>query len=163
MRCHELFAAGLVVSLTCAPLAAREPSAPGDEHAKASGHPAPAPIAADEVERAVRAGIDARSKAPGGAFKVVDEVLVRKWELTLVKVDGDKLMRLDADRYVVCVDMKDPVDTLVDVDFFLGEHDGKLEVSDTVTHKVDGKPRYNWRKKGAYWARAELDAAAKKP
>jgi hypothetical protein len=46
--------------------------------------------------------------------------------------------------------------TMVDVDFYMKKDDGKLTLTDTAVHKVNGKPRFNYEKKGTYWERVKV-------
>lgn len=106
------------------------------------------------LEKAIRQQIT--EKANGGQFPVRDDVLAKTWQLELVKVHTDKLTQLDDKTYFACVDMKAAEDTIVDVDFFLKDDGGKLALSDTTVHKISGKPRYSWAKKGNFWERVPI-------
>jgi len=110
-------------------------------------------LSTDDIDAAIRAHIEEKSKASGGRFEVRDDVLNKTWSLELVRVHKDKLQALADGRYFACVDFKAPDATMVDVDFFLKKDGDKLAVTDTTVHKVDGKARYNYEEKNGVWVR----------
>ena len=46
--------------------------------------------------------------------------------------------------------------SLLDVDFYMQEDNGKLTFSDTAIHKVNGKMRFNYKKVRNYWERVKV-------
>jgi hypothetical protein len=110
-----------------------------------------------DLENAIKADIAEKSKDTNGVFKLEDRELNKTWDLTLDRVHKDRLSKLSADTYFACVDMKDPNGKTIDVDFFLKSTDGKLEMTDTTVHKVEGKPRYNWKEEHGLWKRVPLN------
>ncbi len=128
---------------------------PKAEHPKAE-HPAKKMTTAD-IDTAITAHITEGSKADG-KFHAKDNVLNKTWDLTLVKVHKDKLTALDAENYFACVDLKADDGTMVDVDFFLKGDHGKLVVTDTSVHKINGEPRYMYEEKDGFWARVDTAA-----
>ncbi len=68
----------------------------------------------------------------------------------------DRLSKLSADTYFACVDMKDPAGKMIDVDCFLKSKNGRLEMTDTTVHKVEGKPRYDWKEEDGFWRRVPV-------
>jgi hypothetical protein len=144
--------AGALV-LASSPVLAQEH--PKSEHPKAE-HPtakkAKAVTTAD-LDTAIRARIEEKTKADGGVFKIDDPVLKKTWELTLVKVHTDKLTPLSADTYFACTDFKAKDGTMLDVDFYMKNEDGKIVINDTAIHKVNGKPRFNYVEKNGLWVR----------
>ena len=108
------------------------------------------------LEKAIRQQIAEKAKASGGKFPVRDDVLGKTWQVELVKVHTDKLTQLDDKTYFACVDMKADDGTIVDVDLFLKDDGGKLASSDTTVHKVNGTPRYTWKKKSDFWERVPV-------
>jgi hypothetical protein len=131
----------------------------GHEHPAEGEHPksekAKAVSTAD-LDKAIKARIEEKTKSDGGVFKVEDKVLNKTWDLTLVKVHTDKLTPLSADTYFACTDFKAKDGTLVDVDFYLKNQDGKLVITDTTVHKINGKPRFNYVEKNGVWLREEV-------
>ena len=145
------FSLALALSLSAA-LAAVSALAQQKEHPKE--HPQSAKkLSTDDLDAAIRAHIDEKSKASGGRFEVRDDVLNKTWSLELVRVHKDKLQALADGRYFACVDFKAPDATMVDVDFFLKKDGDKLAVTDTTVHKIDGKARYNYEEKNGVWVR----------
>jgi hypothetical protein len=112
-----------------------------------------------DLEKRIKEDIAEKSK--DGVFKVEDPELHKTWDLKLDHVHTERLSKLNADTYFACVDMKDPNGKLIDVDFFLKSNGDKLEMTDTTIHKIEGKPRYNWKEEGGYWKRVPVKSAAK--
>jgi len=150
----RFFSLALAVSLSAA-LPAVSALAQQKEHPKE--HPQNPPsekkLSTDDIDAAIRAHIEEKSKASGGRFEVRDDVMNKTWSLELVRVHKDKLQALADGRYFACVDFKAPDATMVDVDFFLKKDGDKLAVTDTTVHKVDGKARYNYEEKNGVWVR----------
>ena len=138
--------------LSFLPLAA----AVAQEHPEHPKSGKPKAISVTDLENAIKADIAEKSKDTNGVFKLYDPELKKTWDLTLDRVHKDRLSKLSADTYFACVDMKDPSGKTVDVDFFLKSKDGKLEMTDTTVHKVEGKPRYNWKEEDGFWKRVPV-------
>ena len=155
-RYASVLAAALLLSVS--PAFAQEHPA-GHEHPAKGEHPksekAKAVTTAD-LDKAIKARIEEKTKAEGGVFKVEDKVLHKTWDLTLVKVHTDKLTPLSADTYFACTDFKAKDGTLVDVDFYMKNEAGKLVITNTTVHKVNGKPRFNYVEKDGVWVREEV-------
>ncbi len=133
------------------------------EHPEHPEHPKKAEakkaINIDDLEKAIKADIEAQQQKSGGVFKLEDAASGKTWELTLDRVHRERLSRLDETTYFACVDFSAADGTTVDVDFFLKEKDGKLTRTDTTLHKVNGKPRYNWRERRLLGTRPGREAA----
>jgi hypothetical protein len=71
--------------------------------------------------------------------------------MDLVKVHDDRLQDLGGGKYFACVDMKGTDGKTYDIDFFLTGQPGKMAVTETSVHKVDGKPLYNWKEENGKW------------
>jgi hypothetical protein len=127
------------------------------EHPKAEHpeHPqAKRAISTAELENKIKEIIDQKSKA-SGSFRLDDPVTKSVWMLKLDKVHSDRLTQLDPVTYFACVDMNASDGRKVDVDFFLKDRGGKLEMTDVTVHKIDGVPRYNWAEQ-CFWKRVEI-------
>jgi len=135
------------------------PIALAQEHPEHPANQKPKQFSVTDLENAIKANIAAKSKDTDGVFKLYDPELKKTWDLTLDKVHTERLSKLDADTYFACVDMKDRSGTMLDVDFFLKSKDGKLEMTDTTVHKVEGKPRYNWKEEDGLWKRVPVKNA----
>lgn len=131
------------------------------EHPKAE-HPTTKPVSMSDLEKAIRAHIEDTAKAHQGKFPVKDDVLNKTWALTLVKVHTDKLTQLTDTIYFACVDFKADDGTPVDVDFYLKSEEGKLKVTDTTVHKINGQPRFQYQRRGDFWERVSTEQPAQK-
>jgi hypothetical protein len=76
--------------------------------------------------------------------------------LGLVKVHDDRLSNLGGNKYFACVDMKGADGKIYDIDFFMVVKPGKLSVTETSVHKINGKPLYNWRQEGGVWKKVKV-------
>ena len=103
----------------------------------------------DDLDKAIRAAI--AEKETNGVYQLKDGD--KTWDLKLDKVHRERLARTDENTYFACTDFKSADDHTVDVDFFMKDDGGKLVMTDATLHKVDGKPRYNWKEKDGYWVR----------
>ena len=121
----------------------------------------PKDFSVSDLEKAIKKDIAEKSKADGGVFKVKDPELNKTWDLKLDHVHTERLSKLSPDTYFACVDMKDPQGKVIDVDFFLKQEGDKLEMTDTTVHKIEGKPRYNWKEEDGFWKRVPVKSDAK--
>src|SRR5690242_15488866 len=71
--------------------------------------------------------------------------------LDLVRVHDDRFSNLGNDKYFACVDMKGADGKIYDIDFFMVVKPGKLSVTETSVHKINGKSLYNWKQEGGVW------------
>jgi hypothetical protein len=71
--------------------------------------------------------------------------------LDLVKVHDDRFSSLGGNKYFACVDMKGNDGKTYDIDFFMTVGAGKLTVTSTSVHKINGKPLYNWKEQKGVW------------
>jgi hypothetical protein len=76
--------------------------------------------------------------------------------LDLVKVHDDRLSNLGGDKYFACVDMKGNDGRMYDIDFFMAVQPGKLTVTETSVHKINGRPLYNWKQQGGVWKKVPV-------
>ena len=138
-----LIAFALVCSATFV-FAQEHPEHPTDKPAAKKGY------SMDELEKAITAEIQNAQKADG-YYHLKDGD--KTWNLTLDHVHKERLARTDATTYFACTDFKSDDNHTVDVDFFMKDDGQKLVLADTSLHKVDGKPRYNWKEKDGYWVK----------
>ena len=107
-------------------------------------------VSTADISASIRKNIDAESKKDSdGKFHVKYEGQDLALELT--KVHDDRLQDLDNGKYFACVDMKGTDGKTYDIDFFLTGQPGKMKVTDTSVHKIDGKPLYNWKEENGKW------------
>jgi hypothetical protein len=75
--------------------------------------------------------------------------------LDLVKLHDDRFSNLGSDKYFACVDMKGTDGKIYDIDFFMVVKPGKLTVTETFVHKINGKALYNWKQDGGVWKKVK--------
>ena len=76
--------------------------------------------------------------------------------LDLVKLHDDRFSSLGGDKYFACVDMKGADGKIYDIDFFMVVQTGKLTVTETSVHKINGKPLYNWKEEKGVWKKVKI-------
>jgi hypothetical protein len=76
--------------------------------------------------------------------------------LDLIKVHDDRFSSLGANKYFACVDMKGADGKIYDIDFFMALLPGRLNITDTSVHKVNGKPLYNWKEEKGVWKKVRV-------
>jgi hypothetical protein len=76
--------------------------------------------------------------------------------LDLVKVHDDRFSSLGGDKYFACVDMKGADGKIYDIDFFMVVQPGKLTVTETSVHKINGKALYNWKEEKGVWKKVKV-------
>jgi hypothetical protein len=76
--------------------------------------------------------------------------------LDLVKLHDDRFSSLGGNKYFACVDMKGKDSRMYDIDFFMIVEPGKLTVTETSVHKINGKPLYNWKEEKGVWKKVPV-------
>jgi hypothetical protein len=103
-----------------------------------------------EISDGIRKDIDTKSKkASDGKFHTKYEG--KDLALELIKVHDDRLSDLGGGKYFACVDMKATDGTTYDIDFFMSGKPGRMKVTETSVHKVNGQPLYNWKEESGVW------------
>ncbi len=145
-----LLATALAALAVCPPSYAEHPT----EHPSAA--PAKKAVTTKDIGDGIQKHIDDKSKEDkNGKFQVKDGE--KDLALTLVKVHNDKLANLGGGSYFACVDFKGTDGNTYDVDFFLKGDPGAMTVTETNVHKVNGKPRYNWKEEGGKWCKVDIE------
>ena len=111
----------------------------------------------DELEKAITTEITTEQNKNGGWYKIEDPKTNQTLSMKLDHVHRERLAKLDAKTYFACTDFKTDDGHMVDVDFFMKDDGEKLVMSDATIHKIDGKPRYNWKEKDGYWERVPVE------
>lgn len=107
-------------------------------------------VSTADISAGIKKNIEAETKKAGdGKFHVKHEG--NDLALDLIKVHDDRLSDLGGGKYFACVDMKATDGKTYDIDFFLTGEPGKMKVTETTVHKVDGKPLYNWKEENGKW------------
>jgi hypothetical protein len=111
-------------------------------------------VSTAEISAGIKKNIDAQSKkSSDGKFHVKYEG--QDLALNLIRVHDDRLSDLGGGKYFACVDMKATDGKTYDIDFFLSGQPGKMKVTETSVHKIDGKPLYDWKEENGTWHKVE--------
>jgi hypothetical protein len=120
----------------------------GAEHPKKGG--AEKQVSTTDISAGIKKNIDAETKKNSdGKFHVKYEG--QDLALDLIRVHDDRLSDLGDGKYFACVDMKATDGKTYDIDFFLTGQPGKMKVTETSVHKIDGKPLYDWKEENGKW------------
>jgi hypothetical protein len=107
-------------------------------------------VSAADISAGIKNNIDAESKkGADGKFHVSYEG--QDLALDLIRVHDDRLSDLGSGKYFACVDMKGTDGKTYDIDFFLTGQPGRMKVTETSVHKIDGKPLYDWKEENGTW------------
>src|SRR6266566_5943951 len=120
----------------------------GAEHPKKGG--AEKQVSTADISAGIKKNIDAESKKSADS-KFHVNYQGQDLALDLVRVHDDRLSDLGGGKYFACVDMQGTDGKTYDIDFFLTGQPGKMKVTDTAVHKIDGKPLYNWKEENGKW------------
>jgi transglutaminase-like putative cysteine protease len=111
-----------------------------------------------EISAGIEKHIVERTRADGGFYKLVDGS--NALSLKLVRIHKEYLAQLGPGRHFACVDLVDTRGDVYDVDFFLSGEPGRMDVTQTLLHKLNGIPFYAWRQKpGGGWERVAPEKA----
>jgi hypothetical protein len=124
------------------------------EHPKKTGEgakkAAEKQVSTADISAGIKANIETETKKSSDRkFHVKHEG--QDLALDLIRVHDDRLSDLGGGKYFACVDMKGTDGKTYDIDFFLTGQPGKMKVTDTSVHKIDGKPLYNWKEENGKW------------
>jgi len=120
----------------------------GAEHAKKGA--TEKKVSTADISTGIKQNIEAETKkGSDGKFHVKHEG--QDLALDLIRVHDDRLQDLGGGKYFACVDMKGTDGKTYDIDFFLTGEPGKMKVTETSVHKIDGKPLYNWKEDNGTW------------
>jgi hypothetical protein len=112
-------------------------------------------VSTADISAGIKKNISAETKkSSDGKFHVKYEG--QDLALDLIKVHDDRLSDLGDGKYFACVDMKATDGKTYDIDFFLTGQPGKMKVTETTVHKIDGKPLYNWKEENGKWQKVPL-------
>src|SRR5438046_3476546 len=76
--------------------------------------------------------------------------------LDLIKVHDNRFSSLGGDKYFACVDMNGTDGKIYDIDLLMAVQPGKLTVTQTSVHKINGKPLYNWKEDKGVWKKVRV-------
>jgi hypothetical protein len=107
-------------------------------------------VSTADISAGIKTNIETETKKNSdGKFHVKHEG--QDLALDLIRVHDDRLSDLGGGKYFACVDMKGTDGKTYDIDFFLTGQPGKMKVTETSVHKIDGKPLYNWKEENGKW------------
>lgn len=113
---------------------------PGKEHpGMESGK-----FTAAQIKNAMTSHIEAQTKQGDGAFQLHDATTNQHLSLTFVKIH-DPVRKVEGRGYFACTDFKSPKGEVYDLDFWLQPKDGKLVVTETQIHKLNGAARFTYK------------------
>ena len=144
-----IMAAAVALFLAPAPVlrAAEHPEHP--EHPQ-KGKAEKKQVSTADISAGIKKNIETESKnSSDGKFRIKHEG--QDLALDLVRVHDDRLSDLGDGKYFACVDMKAADSKIYDIDFFLTGQPGKMKVTETAVHKIDGKPLYDWKEENGKW------------
>ena len=117
---------------------------------KGAGEHAKKQVSTADISAGIKKNIEAETKKSSDSkFHVKHEG--QDLALDLIRVHDDRLQDLGDGKYFACVDMKGADGKTYDIDFFLTGQPGKMKVTETSVHKIDGKPLYNWKEENGKW------------
>jgi hypothetical protein len=153
-------------------------SAEHPEPPKPKPKPTPKPLTKEELADKITAYIEKDTKLKGGYFLYYDKVADKALVLTLDKVHRERVAKTGKEVYFACSDfashskakptggtfgaakparaaMRAKDGVVYDIDFWMKRTArgrwSRLEVTEIMVHKVDGKPRYTWQEKDGVW------------
>ena len=118
-----------------------------------SEHPAgeQSEVTTEMIAKAIEKHVKKVSKKSDGYFIVEDKEAKKTLYLKLGKIHKERLSAVKENLYFACVDFTNKDGKSYAIDVFLKDGGEKLKVTEMIVHKEEGKPRYNWEKKGDYW------------
>ena len=132
-----------------------EHQAPGAEE-EWSSH-----VVTADIQAGIETHIDHQTRLGGGVFPLA--VKGEDLKLQLVRIHTEYLATLGPQAHFACVDLVDAKGDVYDVDFFMHGDPGSMKVTETIPHKVNGKPFYFWQQReDKTWERVPIDEASQK-
>ncbi|NQV35446.1 MAG: transglutaminase domain-containing protein [Phycisphaeraceae bacterium] len=112
-----------------------------------------------DIQAGIETHIDHQTHLDGGAFPLV--VKGTDLDLKLVRIHTEYLATLGPREHFACVDLVDTNGDVYDVDFFMHGDPGNMKVTETIPHKINGKPFYFWKQNDdKTWGRVPVDEAS---
>jgi len=113
------------------------------------------------LQAGIERHIEEQVRLGGGYFKLTFRN--QELRLNLVRVHTEYLSKLVTDSYFACVDLVDVNGDVYDVDFFLSGSPDAMKVTETIVHKLNGRPFYAWeQKEDGAWHRIPLEEASER-
>lgn len=96
-----------------------------------------------DIAAGIKAHIEKETEKGDGYFHL--DLDGKPLRLKLVRVHMEYLSNLGPQRHFACVDLADVEGDVYDVDFFMEGDPGNMTVTETIVHKLNGKPFYTWK------------------
>ncbi len=113
----------------------------------------PSPVTIEDVAAHIESHVAEMASAHGGAFVIRDDVAGTDLSLQLDLVHKERLAHTAEHTYFVCADFKTDEGKVYDLDFWVQNTPDGLEVTESMVHKEEGEPRYNWLEQDGVWVR----------
>ncbi len=114
-----------------------------------------------DIQAGIERHIEEKTRLDGGFFRIPFDK--KELKLKLVRVHTEYLANLGPRRNFACVDLADISGDVYDVDFFLSGDPGKMIVTETTIHKINGQPFYAWEQmEDGSWKRVPVSEASQK-
>jgi hypothetical protein len=100
-------------------------------------------VVTEDIQAGIENHIKEYTRRGGGYFRLNfggSELMLK-----LVRVHTEYLANLAPGRHFACVDLANVDGDVYDVDFFLEGDPGAMTVTETIVHKLNGKPYYVWK------------------
>jgi hypothetical protein len=115
-------------------------------------------VVTKDIQDGIENHIEDQTRLGGGYFKL--PFGNSELKLKLVRVHTEYLANLGPRRHFACVDLASSDGDVYDVDFFLSGDPGKMTVTETTVHKLNGQPYYVWKqKRDKTWHRQPVEDA----
>jgi hypothetical protein len=148
MIARLILAAAIALFFTSAALVFSQEHPEHPEHPKKGAQAKQ--VSTADISAGIKTNIETETKkGSDGKFHVKYEG--QDLALDLIRVHDDRLSDLGGGKYFACVDMKGTDGKIYDIDFFLSGPPGKMKVTETSVHKIDGKPLYDWKEENGKW------------
>jgi hypothetical protein len=153
MIARLILAAAIALFFTSAALVFSQEHPEHPEHPKKGAQAKQ--VSTADISAGIKKNIETETKkGSDGKFHVKYEG--QDLALDLIRVHDDRLSDLGDGKYFACVDMKGTDGKTYDIDFFLSGQPGKMKVTETSVHKIDGKPFYDWKEENGKWQKVPV-------
>ncbi|MCP4455505.1 MAG: transglutaminase domain-containing protein [Planctomycetes bacterium] len=116
-------------------------------------------VVSADIQAGIETHIENQTRLGDGAFPLA--VKGADLKLKLVRIHTEYLATLGPQTHFACVDLVDTKGDVYDVDFFMHGDPGSMVVTETIPHKVNGKPFYFWQQnEDKTWGRIPADEAS---
>jgi hypothetical protein len=116
-------------------------------------------VVTGDIQAGIQKHIDEQVRLGEGYFKLPFKD--KQLRLKLVRIHLEYLATLGPQHHFACVDLAGADGEFYDVDFFLQGDPGSMTVTETIVHKINGKPLYLWEQQpDKTWGRVSVTNAS---